>query len=72
MYAGYNSPMGTPSNNLISIADAAVISGLTTSYLRRMLREKRLGGHKFGQRCWLIDRKKLLVFLENRAASQGK
>ena len=49
-------------NNHISVKDAAVISGYSLQYLRRLLRTGKLTGLKIGQ-LWLIDKDTLETYL---------
>jgi excisionase family DNA binding protein len=49
-------------NNLISVEGAAIITGYSKQYLRRLLRLGKLDGHKIGQ-IWLINMQSLDSFL---------
>ena len=50
-------------NNHISVQVAALYSGYSTQYLRRLLRNSKLGGIKIGQ-LWLVDKGALDVYIE--------
>lgn len=50
-------------NNYISVQIAAKYSGYSLQYLRRLLRNGKLGGIKIGQ-IWLIDKGALDVCLK--------
>ena len=50
-------------NNHISVQTAALYSGYSTQYLRRMLRSTRLEGIKIGQ-MWLVDKAALDTYIE--------
>ena len=49
-------------NNHISVQVAALYSGYSLQYLRRLLRSSKLEGIKIGQ-MWLIDKDALDVYL---------
>jgi len=49
-------------NNHISVQAAALYSGYSLQYLRRMLRNGKLAGIKIGQ-LWLVDKGNLDVYL---------
>ena len=49
-------------HTLISVTEAAALSGLTPSYLRRLLREQRLAGVKVG-RDWFTTEEALRAYL---------
>ena len=59
-----NQTSGLILNNLVSIKTAAVFSGYSPQYLRRLLRNGKLGGVKIGQ-LWLIDKFALDTYLES-------
>jgi hypothetical protein len=71
------SDLGSSSNQptldeLISLTKAAEISGLTTSYLRRLIREKKLWGRKLG-RNWVTTEKAVRGYLaQNRKPGPRK
>jgi excisionase family DNA binding protein len=50
-------------NNHISVQVAAVYSGYSTQYLRRLLRSGKLEGVKIGQ-LWLVDKDALEAYLK--------
>jgi len=50
-------------NNHISVKAAAVFSGYSLQYLRRLLRCGKLSGLKIGQ-VWLIDKDVFFTYLE--------
>jgi excisionase family DNA binding protein len=50
-------------NNYVSVQVAAQYSGYSSQYLRRLLRNGKLGGIKIGQ-LWLVDKGHLDVCLE--------
>jgi len=58
-------------NNLIPVKTAAVYSGYSMQYLRRLLRSDRLPGLKVGQ-VWLIDKTAFDAYLGNAKASQDR
>lgn len=58
-------------NNLISVKAAAIYSGYSLQYIRRLLRSKRLDGLKFGQ-IWLINIQSLDIYLEKVRASKDR
>lgn len=49
-------------HTLISVTEASTLSGLTPSYLRRLLREQRLAGVKVG-RDWFTTEEALRTYL---------
>mgnify|MGYP000956369296 CR=1 FL=1 len=49
-------------HTLISVTDASALSGLTSSYIRRLLREQRLAGVKVG-RDWFTTEEALRTYL---------
>ena len=55
-------------NNLISVKIAAIYSGYSSQYIRRMLRSGILSGEKVGQ-VWLVDKKMFDSFLDDRIGS---
>jgi len=55
-------------NNHISVKAAAMYSGYSLQYLRRLLRSSKLLGLKVGQ-LWLIDKNTFDAYLENAQAS---
>ena len=50
-------------NNCIPVQVAALYSGYSTQYLRRLLRNSRLEGTKIGQ-MWLVDKAALDLYIE--------
>jgi len=58
-------------NNHISVKAAAIFSGYSLQYLRRMLRSGKLLGLKIGQ-LWLIDKKSFDAYLENTLVSHDR
>jgi len=50
-------------NNCIPVQVAALYSGYSTQYLRRLLRNSRLEGIKIGQ-MWLVDKSALDLYIE--------
>jgi len=58
-------------NNLIPVKAAAVFSGYSIQYLRRLLRSGRLPGLKIGQ-VWLIDKTAFDAYLESAKVSQDR
>ena len=52
--------------NHVSIKTAAVFSGYSLQYLRRLLRTEKLHGVKIGQ-LWLIDKSALDAYVESTA-----
>ena len=51
-------------NNHISAKAAAIYSGYSLQYIRRLLRLGKLAGKKLGQ-LWLIEKQALDIFLVN-------
>ena len=43
-------------DDLISVAEAATMLNWTVSYIRRLLREKRIEGRKINDRAWMVSR----------------
>jgi len=58
-------------NNHISVKVAAVYSGYSLQYLRRMLRSGKLLGLKVGQ-LWLIDKNIFDAYLKNAQLSNDR
>ena len=58
-------------NNLIPVKAAAVYSGYSMQYLRRLLRSGMLPGLKIGQ-VWLIDKTAFDAYLESAKVSQDR
>lgn len=58
-------------NNLIPVKAAAVYSGYSLQYLRRLLRSGRLSGLKVGQ-LWLIDKHAFDTYLDSAQVSQDR
>ncbi len=50
-------------NNHISVQVAAVYSGYSTQYLRRLLRNGKIEGTKIGQ-LWLVEKGALDIYIE--------
>ena len=50
-------------NNFISVQVAALYSGYSTQYLRRLLRNSKIVGIKLGQ-MWLVDKGILDLYIE--------
>lgn len=44
-------------NKWLTMAEAAELMGVTTNYVRLLLRQKKVEGQKIGERCWLVDAK---------------
>ncbi len=49
-------------NKLISVTEASALSGLTTSYIRRLLRQKSVAGVKVG-RDWFTTEDAIRTYL---------
>jgi len=58
-------------NNHISVKTAAIFSGYSMQYLRRMLRSGKLLGLKIGQ-LWLIDKQTFDAYLESADVTQDR
>jgi len=58
-------------NNLISVKAAALYSGYSLQYLRRLIRSRKLQGLKVGQ-LWLIDKTTFDAYLENAKNIQDR
>jgi len=58
-------------NNHISVRAAALYSGYSLQYLRRLLRSSKLLGLKVGQ-LWLIDKNSFDAYLENAQVSHDR
>ena len=56
-------------NNLIPVKEAAVSSGYSPQYLRRLLRTGKLVGRKLGQ-AWLIQMESFETHLANTRSSE--
>lgn len=56
-------PLEDLTSKLISVTRAAEISGLTTGYIRRLIRDKRIKGVKVG-RNWLTTEEAIREYLE--------
>jgi excisionase family DNA binding protein len=56
------SPLEELTSKLISVTEASEISGLTTSYIRRLLREGTIEGVKIG-RNWLTTEEAIREYL---------
>ena len=56
-------------NNLIPVKEAALNSGYSTQYLRRLLRTGKLVGRKLGQ-IWLIQMESFETYLANTRGSK--
>ncbi len=50
-------------STLISVSEASKLSGLTTSYIRRLLRDDRIEGVKIGQN-WLTTEEAIREYLK--------
>lgn len=48
--------MATEDKAWLTVAEAAAEMGCTVSYVRRMLRDERIQGQKFGPRSWMVSR----------------
>lgn len=48
--------MATEDKAWLTVVEAAEEMGCTVSYIRRMLREERIDGQKFGPRSWMVSR----------------
>lgn len=58
-------------NNCISVQVAARYSGYSLQYLRRLLRNGKLGGIKIGQ-LWLVDKGALDICLEQAQSTADR
>jgi len=58
-------------NNHISVEAAALYSGYSLQYLRRLLRSGKLLGLKVGQ-LWLIDKPAFDAYLESAEVTQDR
>jgi len=56
-------PLESLTSRLISVTEASRISGLSTGFLRRMLRRKEIEGVKIG-RNWLTTRRAIRAYLQ--------
>jgi excisionase family DNA binding protein len=53
--------------NIITVTEAAKISGVTVSYVRRLLREGTIHGTKLGQSCWILEKSEAEKIGKNKA-----
>jgi excisionase family DNA binding protein len=60
--AGEHTFLNQVAHKLISVTEAATLSGLTPSYLRRLLRKQELAGVKVG-RDWFTTEEALRAYL---------
>ena len=58
--------MSSSIDDYIPINDAVDLTGYTIPYMRRMLKEGRIGARKFG-RVWMVNKKSLNEYMENTA-----
>jgi len=42
-----------------TVTQAAELAGCTVSYVRKLLRDKKIAGEKFGERAWIIPANQL-------------
>jgi hypothetical protein len=56
---------------LISTRNASLLSGYTRDYIARLLRLRKISGEKIG-RGWLVDKRSLEFFLDQRHHRKGK
>ena len=54
-------------SGMITINEAKKIAGVTSSYLRRLLRDNRIKGKKISPRLWLVDVRSLNRWLASRS-----
>ncbi|MSP12837.1 MAG: DNA-binding protein [Chloroflexi bacterium] len=60
---GKRDPLEDLTKKLISVTEASQISGLTVSYIRRMIRAKQVWGVKIG-RSWLTTREAIQEYMK--------
>jgi excisionase family DNA binding protein len=58
--------------NIITVAEAAEILGITERGVRKAIAEGRLQARKFGQRSWAISRRSVEAYKEIREAKEIK
>ena len=71
MVSSYLSVTPIVLNNHISVKAAAVYSGYSLQYLRRLMRSGKLMGLKIGQ-LWMIEKNNFDAYLENVEVSKDR
>jgi excisionase family DNA binding protein len=64
--------MITSKQNHYSVNEAAAIAGLTSGYVRRLLREKYISGVKITERSWIIPENQLKKLDSSPTGKNGK
>lgn len=55
-----------------TVTQAAALVGVTTGYVRKLLRDKEIVGEKFGERAWIIPANQLEKMKESPTGRGGK
>jgi excisionase family DNA binding protein len=59
-------------NNYYTVTQAAELAGVTVSYVRQLLRTKKIRGEKFGERAWVIPANQLEKLKSSPTGKQGR
>lgn len=55
-----------------TVTQAANLVGVTTSYVRKLLRDKEISGEKLGERAWLIPANEMEKLNNSPTGKAGK
>lgn len=55
-----------------TVTQAAELSGVTVSYVRQLLRKKKIKGEKFGDRAWVIPANQLEKLSDVMDSNRGR
>jgi len=59
-------------DNYYTVTQAAELAGVTVSYVRQLLRTKKIRGEKFGERAWVIPANQLEKLRGSPTGKQGR